>query len=350
MPKKQTSWVTAADVARQAGVSRSAVSRAFSPAASIAPETRERVMEAARSLGYQVNLIAREMIMQRSSMVGVVTAGFENPFRAKLLAHIIAALGRHKLTPIVVNADDPVQIRQSLDMLLSYRIGGVIMTSASSPLGLARQYLEGEIPVVMINRASNLPGADVAVSDNAAGASLAAHMLIDAGATRLTFVGPTRPSYSGKARCTGFLRAIRNIANADPHRARHVDTHSTTGDTYECGVAAAHALLSQASRPDGVFCSSDLLALGFIDTARRHFAMRVPEDVRIVGFDDIPAASYGNYQLCTIAQDTHALADTATDMLIERMNAYSGASRTRVVPVTRVVRHSCGLTPTNRLP
>lgn len=345
MPKKQTSWVTAADVARRAGVSRSAVSRAFSPTASIAPETRERVMEAARSLGYQVNLIAREMIMQRSSMVGVVTAGFENPFRAKLLAQIIAALGRHKLTPIVVNAEDPVQIQQSLDMLLSYRIGGIIMTSASPPLGLARQYLEGEIPVVMINRASNLPGADVAVSDNAEGAALAARLLIDAGATRLAFVGPTKPSYNGRARCAGFLRATQQIAKEFPQLALPVETHSTTGDTYECGVAAAHALLAphdrQGPRPDGVFCSSDLLALGFIDTARRHFGMRVPEDIRVVGFDDIPAAHYDNYQLTTIVQDTHALADTAIELLIDRMNAYSGLSRTRIVPVASVVRKTC---------
>lgn len=347
MPKKQTSWVTAADVARHAGVSRSAVSRAFSPTASIAPQTRERVMEAARSLGYQVNLIAREMIMQRSSMVGVVTAGFENPFRAKLLAQIIAALGRHKLTPIVVNAEDPVQIQQSLDMLLSYRIGGIIMTSASPPLGLARQYLEGEIPVVMINRASNLPGADVAVSDNTEGAALAARLLIDAGATRLAFVGPTKPSYNGRARCAGFLRATQHIAKEDPALAHAVETHSTPGDTYECGVAAAHALLSpqhrpeQAPRPDGVFCSSDLLALGFIDTARLHFGMRVPQDIRVVGFDDIPAANYDNYQLTTIAQDTHALSDTAIGLLIDRMNAFSGASRTRIVPVTSVVRRTC---------
>lgn len=298
-------------------------------------------MEAARSLGYQVNLIAREMIMQRSSMIGVVTAGFENPFRAKLLAQIIAALGRNKLTPIVMNAEDPVQIQQSLDMLLSYRIGGIIMTSASPPLGLARQYLEGEIPVVMINRASNLPGADVVVSDNAAGAAMAARMLIDAGATRLAFVGPTRPSYNGKARCTGFLRALQHIAKDHAPLARPVETHSTPGDTYDCGVAAAHALLGQDLRPDGVFCSSDLLALGFIDTARRHFSMRVPEDVRVVGFDDIPAANYDNYQLTTIAQDTYALANTATELLIERMNALSGPSRTQVVPVTSVIRKSC---------
>ncbi|WP_261320127.1 LacI family DNA-binding transcriptional regulator, partial [Burkholderia contaminans] len=167
--KERKPWVTASDVAARAGVSRSAVSRAFSPTASIAPQTRERVMVAARALGYQVNLIARDMITQRSSMIGVVTAGFENPFRARLLSDLMAALGQRALTPLVTNAEDPRQVRQSLEQLLSYRIAGLVMTSASPPLSVAQQYLEHRIPVVMINREANLPGADIVVSDNAAG-------------------------------------------------------------------------------------------------------------------------------------------------------------------------------------
>ncbi|MDF0502749.1 LacI family DNA-binding transcriptional regulator, partial [Burkholderia cenocepacia] len=178
--KERKPWVTASDVAARAGVSRSAVSRAFSPTASIAPQTRERVMVAARALGYQVNLIARDMITQRSSMIGVVTAGFENPFRARLLSDLMAALGQRALTPLVTNAEDPRQIRQSLEQLLSYRIAGLVMTSASPPLSVAQQYLEHRIPVVMINREANLPGADVVVSDNAAGAVHAAQRLVRA--------------------------------------------------------------------------------------------------------------------------------------------------------------------------
>ena len=178
--KERKPWVTASDVAARAGVSRSAVSRAFSPTASIAPQTRERVMVAARALGYQVNLIARDMITQRSSMIGVVTAGFENPFRARLLSDLMAALGQRALTPLVTNAEDPRQVRQSLEQLLSYRIAGLVMTSASPPLSVAQQYLEHRIPVVMINREANLPGADIVVSDNAAGAAHAAQRLVRA--------------------------------------------------------------------------------------------------------------------------------------------------------------------------
>ncbi|WP_323120277.1 LacI family DNA-binding transcriptional regulator [Burkholderia alba] len=334
--KQKKHWVTASDVAQRAGVSRSAVSRAFSPTASIAPETRERVMEAARALGYQVNMIAREMIMQRSSMVGVVTAGFENPFRAKLLADIITALGRYALTPLVMNAEDPRQIKDSLEMLLSYRIAGIVMTSASPPLGLARQYLDYKIPVAMINRASNLPGADVVVSDNAAGAALAAQMLTRAGATRFAFVGPLKTSYSAAARGEGFARTLRRDG------AGPAGTLVTPSDTYAAGVDAAHRLLAGQPRPDGIFCSSDLLALGLIDTARHHYGLRVPGDLFVIGFDDIPAAGYETYQLTTIQQDTHGLANQAVGMLADRIDAFSGDSRMRVVPVAGVVRKTCG--------
>ncbi|MGU7778900.1 LacI family DNA-binding transcriptional regulator [Burkholderia sp. PU8-34] len=336
-------WVTASDVAARAGVSRSAVSRAFSPTASIAPATRERVMAAARALGYQVNLIARDMITQRSSMIGVVTAGFENPFRARLLSDLMAALGHHTLTPLVTNAEDPRQIHQSLERLLSYRVAGLVMTSASPPLSVARQYLAHRIPVVMINRAANLPGADVVVSDNADGAAHAARLLAQAGARRVAFVGPRHASYSANARADAFAEAIRR--HGDTGGAASVQIHDTPSDTYACGVEAARHLLSGDAVPDGMFCSSDLLALGVIDTARRQFGLRVPEDLRVIGFDDIPAAAFDGYALTTLRQDTQGLANAAVDMLAERMQAFAGASRTRVVPVTCVVRHSCGGPP-----
>ncbi|MBR8232717.1 LacI family DNA-binding transcriptional regulator [Burkholderia sp. AU42008] len=336
--KERKPWVTASDVAARAGVSRSAVSRAFSPTASIAPQTRERVMAAARALGYQVNLIARDMITQRSSMIGVVTAGFENPFRARLLSDLMAALGQHALTPLVTNAEDPRQVRQSLEQLLSYRIAGLVMTSASPPLSVAQQYLEHRIPVVMINREANLPGADVVVSDNAAGAAHAAQRLVRAGARRLAFVGPRGTSYSARSRAAAFEQAIGPRDAFDATLVRMLDTPS---DTHASGVDAARHLFATGERPDGVFCSSDLLALGVIDVARREFGLRVPDDLRVIGFDDIPAAEYDAYRLTTLRQDTRGLALAAIDLLADRMQTFDGPSRTRVVPVTQAVRNSC---------
>jgi len=336
MAEKQKLWVTASDVARHAGVSRSAVSRAFTPGASIARETKERVMKASKALGYQVNILAREMIQQRSSLVGIVTAGFDNPFRAKLLAPLTAALSRRQLSPIIMNAEDPEQTKRSLEMLLSYRIAGVIMTSASPPLDLARQYLKCKVPVTMINRAPDLDGADVVVSDNDHGATLAAQMLYEARATRLAFIGPAKLSYSGKVSRDAFVRSVKKL-----DRNVSVITCATATDDYISGMNAALDLLARPQAPDGVFCSSDLLAMGFIDMARTRFKLRVPGDVAVVGFDDIPAAGYDAYRLSTIEQDTDALANVAVEMLMERIAQSDGPSRIRVVPVARVVRESC---------
>ncbi|MDE1179285.1 LacI family DNA-binding transcriptional regulator [Paraburkholderia sp.] len=336
MPEKRTPWVTAFEVARRAGVSRSAVSRAFTPGASIAPETRERVMKAANAMGYQVNMIAREMISQRSSLVGVVTAGFDNPFRTKLLSNLTTALVRNNLSPLVMNAEEPAQIKRSLEMLLSYRIAGVIMTSASPPLDLARQYLKLKVPVTMINRTPELDGTDVVISDNPAGATLAARLLRDAGVKRPAFVGPSLTSYNGRARLDAFIQAVGDM----PGMKTPMQLNTPTDD-YASGIEAALDLLARADRPDGVFCSSDLLALGLIDAARNRFNLRVPEDLTVVGYDDIPAAAYENYRLTTIQQDTSQLADVAVSLLIERMNAFRGKSRVRVVPVSSVVRHTC---------
>ena len=263
------------------------------------------------------------MITQRSSMIGVVTAGFENPFRARLLSDLMAALGQRALTPLVTNAEDPRQVRQSLEQLLSYRIAGLVMTSASPPLSVAQQYLEHRIPVVMINREANLPGADIVVSDNAAGAVHAAQRLVRAGARR--FASPGCASYSAQSRATAFEQAIGRGDAFDATLAHLLDTPS---DTHASGVDAARQLFGNGKRPDGVFCSSDLLALGVIDVARSEFGLRVPDDVRVIGFDDIPAAEYDAYRLTTLRQDTRGLAHAAVDLLADRMQR-STARRAR---------------------
>ena len=156
MTDKEKSWATAEDVARLAGVSRSAVSRTFTQGASVSPKTKAKVLEAARELGYQVDINARNMIKGRSTFVGVVTSGLENPFRVKLLGPLAHCLGARGMLPILMNAEDPEQIAYSLQVLLSYRIAGVIMTSGAPSLALAREYLDRKIPVAMLNRAFEL--------------------------------------------------------------------------------------------------------------------------------------------------------------------------------------------------
>jgi DNA-binding LacI/PurR family transcriptional regulator len=161
---------------------------------------------------------------------------------------------------------------------------------------------------------------------------------VHAGARRLAFVGPHTASFSARSRADAFAHALQRGNMSGATLASVIDTAS---DTHACGLDAAQQLFAAGHRPDGVFCSSDLLALGVIDAARAAFGLRVPDDVRVIGFDDIPAAAYHAYRLTTLRQDTQGLAHAAVDLLADRISAFDGASRTRVVPVTHVVRHSC---------
>ncbi|MCD9961898.1 LacI family DNA-binding transcriptional regulator [Klebsiella quasipneumoniae subsp. similipneumoniae] len=192
-------------MARLAGVSRSAVSRTFTPGASVSEKTRQKVLNAAEALGYQVNIIARTMITGSSNFIGIVTAGFDNPFRSKLLAPLVHQLALNGFMPLLMNADDPQQLAPSLKQLLSYHVAGVIITSGAPPLSLAEEYLARKIPVTLINRHADLAGCDRVCSDNAQGAKLVADLFSRRGWRQVGFIGENRENFSTRQRYDAFI-------------------------------------------------------------------------------------------------------------------------------------------------
>ena len=337
MKKSATTWVTSVDVAKLAGVSRSAVSRTFTPGASVAPETREKVLKAAKQLGYQVDILARSTKEGQSNFVGVVIAGFEDPFRVLLLGEITRRLSENALVPLLINAEDRDKLSELLTILLSYKIAGVIMTSGAPPSEVARDYLQRQVPVAMINRASDFKSADVVNSDNATGGALAARVLLEAGARRLVYVNTKSSTFSGLERGKAFASYLAG----EKRKFRCSLTEwNATATGYVAGREAAEALLSGSDRPDGVFCATDLMACGFMDVARTKFGLSIPGDIQVVGFDDIPMAGMDGYGLTTIRQDTGELARMAVESLLERMHDFDMPGRLRQVPVTLVTRGS----------
>ena len=147
-----TGWATAADVAARAGVSRSAVSRTFTPGASVSKGARERVLKAAEELGYQVNMLARSVIQQQSTLVGIVVSGLHDQFVLQLLGPITQCLARHSLAPLLMDVREPGQMESTLRYLLQYRIAGVIFTSGSPPIELAREYLRLRVCLLYTSR------------------------------------------------------------------------------------------------------------------------------------------------------------------------------------------------------
>ena len=333
MPKDDTHLITAHDVARHAGVSRSAVSRTFTPGASVSPLTRDKVMAAARALGYQVNLIARTMNKGYSNFVGVVTAGFESPFRASLLSPITEALNKQGLMPLLMNADDPRQLEQSLHELLSYQIAGVILTSASPPLSVVQHYLKHQIPVAMINRGHELEGAEVIGSDNRGGGRLAAATLLAGGARRLAFIGQGQNNFSSRERWEGFRE---RLAEAGLSPVAVLDA----APSYDGGLGAVQQLFSGRERPDALFCATDMLALGALDGLRYKLQLSVPNDVQVIGFDDIPQAAHLAYNLTTLRQNSSELAKSAVAAIVARRKNFQHCGLHGSIAVSLVRRGS----------
>ena len=304
-------FVSAQDVAERAGVSRSAVSRAFTPGASIAPATLARVREAAAALGYQVNDLARGLLAHRSQVVGLVTSDADTPFRAAMIAALSCALIERGNVPALISiGPTAADIANASWQLLRYRAEATIFLSGSPPASLVELTRRNGQTLILVNRAET--DIDSVRCDDRGGTKAAFEALHATGASRFGVVNMTRPSPSLLAREQAFVAfaAARGVT-AMVVRAGHSD--------YAGGQAAAHRLLAGGRLPDAVFCVNDLMALGALDLLRGA-GLKVPDDVSIIGFDDVPMAGWGAYQLTTLRQDPARIASEVLAIL-DRRNA-----------------------------
>ncbi|MGI6246044.1 MAG: LacI family DNA-binding transcriptional regulator [Pseudochelatococcus sp.] len=308
-PDGRPRFVTAQHVAEHAGVSRSAVSRAFTPGASIAADTREKVMRAAEALGYQVNDLARGLLANRSRLVGMVVTGMEVGFRAHLTAALSRVLIARGSIPLLINTGlTPEEMAAAQKILLGHRAEAIVVLSGSPPASFIDIARRNGQPIIVIGRSE--PDADHVQIDNDAAAREAARLFAARGFTRLAVAGSL-------SRTPNLLE--RERAFADEARQAGIETTIARGrdSTYAGGVDAAQALFDGGARPRAVFCVNDLMALGLIDQARRR-GLAVPGDVDVIGFDDLPEAGWQNYGLTTFRQDPAAMALAAVELLERR--------------------------------
>ena len=309
--QKAQGFVSAQQVAELAGVSRSAVSRAFTPGASIAPETRDKVMEAAAALGYQVNDLARGLLANRSRLVGLVTTKPEVGFRAHLVAALSRALIRRGNIPFLINTGSSEQeLKAAQTALFGYRAEATIILSGSPPASFVELARQNGQPLVMLGRSET--GCDHIRIDNAEAAESAARYFSRAGFTRLGLAGSESATPSIIERERVFTETARSLGcSVMVARGRDSD--------YAGGQRAAMSLLSGTERPQAIFCVNDLIALGLLDFARSTAGLRIPAELSVIGFDDIPEASWDSYRLTTFRQDPEEMARQAILQMERRL-------------------------------
>jgi len=325
-------FVTAADVARRAGVSRSAVSRAFTPGASVSREVRQRIVQAADHLGYRVNRLAQSLHQARSNIIGLVGSDLHQPFHAELLATFSAALLADGYQCMLLNAANAEHDMGALiARVLEYRVAAIVIMTGTPPSRIVEECLNNGVPVVLVNKLLPDLAVDTVIADHAEGGRLAAERLLAAGCRRLAVVSSGAHTVSLVGRIEAFCaRARMGGVKA------HVWQQRATTD-YRTGGEAALALLAKDDI-DGVFCVTDLLALGFLDAARFECGRRVPDDLSVIGFDDIPQAAWSAYRLTTFRQPVADLAAAVMSVIQRRAEDSSSRHGLTTVPVRFVAR------------
>lgn len=302
-------FVSADDVARRAGVSRSAVSRTFTPGASVSAETRRRVISAAEALGYHVNHLARGLIRQRSGIVCLIASDVDAPQIARLVRTLTQRLQDHGRVAVLLSLQGAEMTDAVLQQALNYRAEATVVLSGTPAESIVRSALASGQRLVLINRSDTIPGPDHVRVQNGEAARVAVRTFVRAGCRNLAFVGSARRTPSLASREEGFLDSARELG-LEPQVML-----AGSSATYENGRAAARALFTGPVRPDGIFCFNDLMALGVLDSVRHDFGLSVPDAVSVIGFDNIPQADWLSHRLTTFDQPFEAMADAAVSLI-----------------------------------
>jgi DNA-binding LacI/PurR family transcriptional regulator len=304
--------ITSAQVAKLAGVSQSAVSRVFTPGASVSIKTTTKVKEAALSLGYRPNSIARAMVSGKSRMIGVVVAYLENQFYPEALERLSNCLqekGYHVL--IFMAGKDRQSIDNVIEEILDYQVDGIIAASVSMSSGLSERCRAAGVPMVLFNRAQDEPNMSAITSDNIEGGKKIAKFLISSGHKKISYIAGWEGASTQRDREAGFI-SILNDAGLSLH-SRKVGNF-----VFEDSREATRSMFFN-NPPEAVFVANDHMAFAVMDTLRYELGLKIPDDVSVVGYDDVPAASWPSYSLTTVQQPVNIMVRETVEILIEKI-------------------------------
>lgn len=329
---------TATDVAQRAGTSQSAVSRVFTPGASVSPALRERVLEAARSLDYRPNAIARTLITRRSRLVAVAMAHLTNQFYPSVLEALSNRLQAQGYQVLLFTADPHRPSDPLIEQVMRYQVDAVVLASTGLSSSLARECRRLRVPVVLFNRVADDPDTSSVTVDNEDGGHRIAAFLAAGGHRRPAFIAGIESSSTNRDRARGFAAGLRSAGLGTP---ACVPGHYS----YEGAAEATRALLHRQDRPDAIFCANDHMAIACIDVARHEFGLSVPADLSVVGFDDVGPARWRGYDLTSFSQPLEPMVEATVRMLLALVEEPAQPVRRVVVKGELVLRGSARRPP-----
>lgn len=305
--------VTSIDVAALAGVSRSAVSRVFTPGASVSPATASKVRAAARALGYRPNVLARSLITGRSRIIGLVVAYLENQFYPEAIERLSKSLqeqGYHVL--VFMASNDGAATQTVIDELLDYQVDGIVIASVGVSNDLTRRCEDAGIPIVLFNRDQFDDRLSSVTSDNMAGGRKLAEFLLAGGHRRIGHIAGWEGASTQIDREAGFKSGL--MAGGVKLATRAIGNFD-----YETAQEATRAMFDRDDPPEAVFVTNDHMAFAVMDVLRFELGISVPQEVSVVGYDDVQIAAWPSYNLTTVRQRANEMVTKTIEVLMTRI-------------------------------
>ncbi|MBL6945782.1 MAG: LacI family DNA-binding transcriptional regulator [Rhodospirillales bacterium] len=324
------SRVTAQDVANLAGVSRSAVSRCFSGAGNVSASARTKIHAAAKQLGYRPNAIARSLTGHQTDLVAVVTADNESFQTGRIVRELYLQLYDVGKRALIIPVGTTDGIDESSLRALDYQADAIVVIGGSVSRGIVDHLRAANTPLFLLGR-ENVDANLVSVCcDNFLGAQMIGRLLVRSGRKRPAYIGKAINTFSNQNRRGGFVREIEEA---------RLELYAETSDatTYEGGRSAAIRLLGLSEPPDAIFAFNDTMALGAL-SAVNEYKLQVPEDIAVVGFDDIPMAGWPAFQLTTVRYDIKEIARIIAHSIVGRIDQQAAENGNILVTPELVVR------------
>lgn len=326
--------VTSLQVAKLAGVSQSAVSRVFTPGASVSSKTALKVREAAVELGYRPNVLARSLITGKSRIIGLIVAYLDNyfyPLALEKLSNSLQSEGYHVL--VFMASNDTQSTDQVIDELLDYQVDGIITASVGLSNDLTARCEAAGVPVVLFNRSQETADHSAVTSNNFAGGKSVATFFVAAGHKRVAYIGGWEGASTQREREAGFRAGLADAGET-------LAAHALGEFTVDGAKKAAREMFNRTDHPDAVFVATDHMAFAVMDVLRGELGVRIPNDVSVVGYDDVPPAAWAAYDLTTVRQRANVMVQETVKLMINKIENPASEPRHIKVDSPLIVRGS----------
>lgn len=336
--------VTMKDIAKIAGVSVNTVSRALNDKPEINEDTKRRIKQIASELNYTPNSIAASLASRKSKTIGLIIPDICDPFFAQQARGVEDTAKKEGYSVILLNTDEISEAElDAVETLRSIRVAGMLLTSVFSRTEHIENLKKQKVPLVLLNRRCQEIDTDYVINNNEKGAYKATKHLIKLGHKRIgVILGPQRIT-SVQDRYAGYMKAM-DEAGIEKSAEYVVCGENFKPDT---GELLAEQLLQNNPRPTAILAYCDSLAMGAYAAARKR-GLSIPEDLALVGYDDIPYAKYFEIPLTTIAQPAYKMGEVACKIILEKIKAGGGRNRVKSEPQhivfepQLIIRRSCG--------